>query len=432
MIQLKPNPENHFLCPECGTILPTINAVLIESVHVMADCTCKNCGFTFYQAYPAGHTFLTVLSMGKANGKFYQSDHQHKWLSQSFQKAFRKKEKKAVAIKRIINKKCQNVIILNTLDSLYGHVLLKLYNAFYHIDHQKEFGLVLIIPKIFEWLIPKGCAEIWIVDLKLSELAFAQEGIQKFVSMEFDRFQSIYLSRAYGHPAISDVDVERLTGIAPFDLHVFTLQKPTITFVLREDRIWYRTPLDYWFYRVCRKLKRQRWGNQILSLRQNMLVKEVIKHLRKQLPDVDYNVVGLGTAGTFDGYAADERVNQVDATVERRWCKIYSRSQVVVGVHGSNMLLPTALAAGCVEILPEDRYGNMIQDLTVRYADRRQLFFYRFAEQYARPRSVAKMAEAMILDYQTYHENMCINAYGGHNNLSDQSAKTAMTAVIEK
>ena len=411
MIQLKPSPGTNFICPECGSANTVLAKVIVESIHILGDCTCLACGLDFYQVFPIGHTVDDVLSIGKSSGKLYQPENHPAWLSESVMKAHRGMRKDAVGIRKIIYKKCQNVVILNTLDFLYGHTLLKLCNALYHLDHQKDLGLILIIPKMFEWLVPQGCAEAWVVDLKLSDLAYGYEAIQKFVSQEFDRFQKIYLSKAYSHPDFTNVDVARLTKVKPFDLTTFSQQKPTITFVLREDRLWFRSLADYWLYRVFRKLKALSWGKRILSIRQNQLIKRAIREIRKRLPKATVYVVGLGTTGSFKGHAIDQRKNEVDSAVETLWCNTYSQSHVVVGVHGSNMLLPTALAAGCVEILPEDRYGNIIQDISVRYADRLQLFFYRFVDQYSNPKSVGSKAIAMILDYDLYHNNMCRNHY---------------------
>ena len=411
MIQLKPLPGTNFICPECGSKNSVLTKVIVESIHILGDCTCSVCGLNFYQVLPIGHTVDDVLSIGKTNGRLYQPESHPSWLSDSVMKAHLGMRKDPVGIRKITYKKCENVVILNTLDFLYGHTLLKLYNALYHLDHQKDLGLIIIIPKMFEWLIPEGCAEAWVVDLKLSDLAYGYESIQKFVSQEFERFQKIYLSKAYSHPDFTNVDVTRLTKVKPFDLATFSQQKPTITFVLREDRLWFGSLADYWLYRACRKLKTLSWGRRILSKRQNQLIKGTILEIRKKLPEANVYVVGLGSTGNFKGFAIDQRKIEVDPAVETLWCKIYSQSHVVVGVHGSNMLLPTALAAGCVEILPEDRYGNIIQDIAVRYADRLQLFFYRFVDQYAGPKSVASKVTAMIQDYDLYHKNMCRNLY---------------------
>jgi hypothetical protein len=411
MIELKPKIENYFVCPECRSELPAINDILIQSVHAMADCTCNKCNLGFYQIFPIGHNVEDQLSIRKINKKFYRSSGTESWLFDSLVKAHEGIRKEDVKIEKIVFKDYEDVVILNTLDYLYGHVLLKLYNSLHHLDHQKNIGLILIIPKMFEWLIPIGCAEAWVVDLKLSELAYNYESIQKFVSQQFNRFNAIYLSRAYSHPDFTTIDITRLTGIRPFDLAAFKERKPTITFILREDRWWFTSIADYWFYRICRKLKVLSWGGRILTLRQNRLIKRTIKDIIKKLSQADFYIAGLGSTGDFSGYAVDERETKIDTCVETAWCEIYAKSHVVVGVHGSNMLLPTAFAAGCVEILPQERYGNMVQDISVRYNDRRQLFFYRFADQYSSARSVAAKVVAMVNHYDTYHKNMCRNLY---------------------
>jgi hypothetical protein len=145
------------------------------------------------------------------------------------------------------------------------------------------------------------------------------------------------------------------------------------------------------------------------------LIKKTIHHVRKAIPNCDFFLTGLGRTGSFDRIGIDERRIKLDASTEREWCAIYARSHVVIGVHGSNMLLPTALSAGCVEILPDDRFGNMIQDISVRYNDRKQLFFYRFADQYSSPRAVAEKVIAMLTDFDLYNKNMCENLYAGPN-----------------
>jgi hypothetical protein len=352
-----------------------------------------------------------LLAFGNTTGKYYKGAGTESWLFDSLVKARAGIRKDDIPIEKVVFLRCERVVILNTLDYLYGHVLLKLYNAFYHLDNQPHLGLILIIPKMFQWLIPDGCAEAWIVDLKLSELAFHHESIEHFVAQQFGRFQSIYVSKAYSHPDVAAVDIARLTKVQPFDLARFSASKPVVTFVLREDRWWFHSRPDYWFYRVCRRLGILSWGSRVLSDRQNLLIKRTMRKIRKRLAEVDFYVVGVGRRGSFAGYATDRRAIRVDDAVEFEWCSIYAKSHVVVGVHGSNMLLPTALAAGCVEVLPEERYGNMVQDVSVRYADRRQLFFYRFADQYARPGAVAGKAVGMIEHYDSFYRNMCVNVY---------------------
>jgi len=429
MIQLKPHMDNSFVCPECRANNPTIKEIRFESVNILAECACSSCTFEFYQVLPVGHMVDHPFSIAKQSKKLYRPEGDFNWLSESLLKSHVESRANEVNIEKIIFKKYDKVVILNTLDSLYGHVLLKLYNAFHHLDQPGETGLIIIIPKLCKWLIPPGCAEAWVVDLKLSELIFGYDSIRKFVSREITRFQEVYLSKAYSHPNLSTQATERLTGVTPFNLMNFSKLPRTVTFVLREDRWWLTQVGDYWFYRICRKLNIPSWGNYVLSLRQNKLIKRVIRLIRKEQPDVNFNIVGLGKTGNFEGYANDERQVKVDDSIETAWCKTYARSHIVIGVHGSNMLLPTALAAGCVEVLPQDRYGNMVQDLTVRYSNRLQLFFYRFVDQFANPKSVSSKVLAIFRDYEGYTKNMCNNVYSSPAN--DLLPQMTMMPVIE-
>ncbi len=410
MIRIKPEPENQLLCPKCFQ-KSLLKEIVIQSTFPMADCFCENCDFEFYQTLPIGHTLVDTLSIDKSDNKLYPRDTKKSWLTDALLKACHREKQSKVSIKKVIYKKHDHVVVLSALDYLYGHVLLKLYNSIYHLENHKDLGLIIIIPKSFEWLIPSNCAEVWVVDLALSDLKYSHSFIQKFVSAEFERFKTIYISRSFSHPDFSTIDISRFTGVKPFDMAKFTQAQPTFTFVLREDRWWLPSTLDYWFYRLCRKFRILKIGSRLLALRQNTLVMRTISFIQKKIPDAKFHAVGLGTTGNFKGYAHDDRKSVINDTVERDWCKIYGRSHVVVGVHGSNMLLPTAHAAGCVEILPEDRFGNMVQDISVRYSDRKQLYFYRFAEQYASPRTVANKVISMVENFEIFERNMSTNVY---------------------
>jgi len=352
MIRIKPEGENKFFCPKCAQ--PSkVKEIALKSAFTLADCLCGNCGFAYYQTLPVGHTVVDTVTIDKLNSRLYPWDTKTSWFSEALLKAHLNEKQEAVEITKMIFKKHDQVVVLNTLDFLYGHVLLKLYNSIFHLDHHKDLGLIVIIPKSFEWLVPSGCSEVWIVDVKLSDLVYNHSFIQKFVAREFERFSTIYLSKSYSHPDFTTIDISRFTGIRPFDLANFARLQPTFTFVLREDRWWLPSTLDYWFYRLCRKFGVLKIGSRFLSIRQNALIKKTISFVRKKFPDARFFVVGLGTTGGFRRHTRDERKNTVNDSVERDWCSNYARSHVVIGVHGSNMLLPTAHAAACVEILPD-------------------------------------------------------------------------------
>src|ERR1700704_5895846 len=146
MIELKPEPEILLTCPACRTEGSALKEILIQSAFVMADCTCGTCGLDFYQTLPVGHAVNDTLSIVKSDGRLYSSGATKTWLSEAVLKAHRFAKQDEVAIRKIIFTTHEHVVVLNTLDYLYGHTLLKLYNSIYHLDHHGDLGLIVIIP----------------------------------------------------------------------------------------------------------------------------------------------------------------------------------------------------------------------------------------------------------------------------------------------
>lgn len=424
MIEIKPVTGNVFRCPECNSGDPLIIGIRMHSIYTLGDCKCRYCGVEFYQTLPIGHCINDHVSINKTTGKVLPGIKPDFWMIDVVRKAHRDSRNKPVTVKKVIHEKKSEVIVLNTLDYLYGHVLLKLFNYQRHLRDNRDhnIGLVVIVPRSFEWLIPAEASEAWIVDLSLSELAVEYPALSSFFNDEFKRFDKVWLSTAWSHPDLTSIDIKRMTGIAPFNLEFYTKQSPTVTFVLRDDRWWLSSPLTYLIYRVGRRFRNSRKPlYRLVSWQQERLVGRAIGHIRKKLPEARFFITGFGTSKDFEGLVTDARSMTVNEEKELEWCRIYSHSHVVVGFHGSNMLLPTAFSAGCVEILPEDRYGNILQDIAVRYSDRRQSFFYRFADQYSRPSSVAAKVVSMIRDYDDFNKNMCRNQEGAqkHNEASE-------------
>ena len=94
--------------------------------------------------------------------------------------------------------------------------------------------------------------------------------------------------------------------------------------------------------------------------------------------DIQFSIVGIGKFGEFPSWINDLRSTQINSLTERNWCELYSKSHIVIGVHGSNMLLPSAHAGSTIALMPIDRWGNVIQDFLVKqYDTRKALLLYR-------------------------------------------------------
>jgi hypothetical protein len=413
LVPIKPEVRSGQACPSCASSEVVVGRVLFPGIHVMADAKCRACGLEFLQDLPVGFAVDHAMAIDKRKGTLVHADPALGWIHHPLMRGHQAPSEEDIAIERVVLRECADVIVLNTLDFLYGHVLLKLYNAAHYLERYPQHGLVVIVPRMFQWLVPKGVAEIWVVDLRLGRMQGWYNGIDRWVQQALPRYTSVQLARGYAHPVFADIDMEAFSGVAPFPIEEFSARPPHITFVAREDRLWFAHPLGKFIYRALNRLGLKQSLGRWFVAAQDRLVRRSIRRIRKELPDVRFTIVGLAGGGGLSDVATDLRTRSMDESVERAWVEAYAASQIVVGVHGSNMLLPTAHAAGCIEILPYDRYGNIVQDISVRRHDRLQLFLYRFVDEFAPPVAIARQAVSMFREFDNYHRNNCVNGFGG-------------------
>lgn len=112
---------------------------------------------------------------------------------------------------------------------------------------------------------------------------------------------------------------------------------------------------------------------------QNRNIVNLFSQLKEKFPSVQYTVAGFGTTTSFPSWIDDQRVNTLSIDVEKRLCRIYSESRIVIGVHGSNMLLPSGHAGMTIDLMPKERWGNFAQDIIFQEENHRMSSFrYRF------------------------------------------------------
>ena len=154
----------------------------------------------------------------------------------------------------------------------------------------------------------------------------------------------------------------KFTGVPKHD---FDKEEYKITFVWREDRLW----CNNWIFKVCRKLKLL----QIPLSIQNWNVRRLFSKMQKLLPTAKFAVAGLGKSTNFPEWIEDFRVDKFDEKTERQMCHVYSESRLAIGIHGSNMLLPSGHAGMTIDMI-EERWGNFAQDILYQESDPRLVF----------------------------------------------------------
>lgn len=392
MIKIKPNIEHRSHCPYSGKVLKPVK-VLWQGTHVCVVSESPD-GGEIIDELRIGHAAKTAYSINLAQGKTFGDDkYAEEFLAKPLLNSLQNPQAEQLEIYQEIFKSYDRVIVLNCIDYLYGHSLLKLLNAQRHLESNPDFGLIVIVQKFMRWMVPEGVAEVWTVPISLKNGGCYYPSFAEFVSKQIERFDEVYVSEAYSHP--SQFDISKFTGVAKHD---FNTSEYKITFVWREDRLWCNKLL----FQVCRKLKLL----QIPLTIQNWNVRRLFAKMKKLLPSAKFAVAGLGRSTNFPEWIEDFRVEKFDETTEREMCQVYSESRLVIGIHGSNMLLPSGHAGMTIDMI-EERWGNFAQDILYQESDPRlSSFRYRYLPLQTSLSNLAHIASEMILKRLDFYFHM--------------------------
>lgn len=349
-IQIQPVNTFHPTCVYCKIVLKK-RSMAWQGIHTLSEGFCPKCKSEFFVDLPVGHALNYPFVVDKKKWKVFGSVWADKWFGRPLLVSL--KNPQDGVIKMVVEKKksAKNIVILNCLDYLYGHSLLKLLNAEKLLKDQKNLGLVVIIPKFLRWMVPKGATEIWTVDLPLKKAQSYYPDLDRQVKKELTRFEKVYLSLAFSHPR--DFNIQNFTGVLP---HNFQSKRYRVTFIWREDRPWFFS--DYLAYGA----KKIGFLGPLIWW-QNIKIRILFYLLKRKLPEAKLTVAGIGNKTFFPSWIEDVRFMRPSAQEEKRLCEVYAESRVVVGIHGSNMLLPSAHAGMVINLLPDFKIGNIAQDV---------------------------------------------------------------------
>jgi hypothetical protein len=261
-------------------------------------------------------------------------------------------------------------------------------------------------------MVPDGAAQVWVVGLPLRRGTEWNDWLAREVRQRVETFGHVSLSHALSHPRPDAFDIERFTRVKPFPLGEWDarLARPVVTFIWRDDRPW-PAPAAVPPPHRRGQLRRLMASQSPPKEGQSQLVSELAEALRHDLPALDFAVAGLAEAGgrgDLPAWVEEMRRPESDDDAERGWCERYAASHVVVGVHGSNMLLPSAHAGGVVELIGPERWGNFTQDILLRDAGdcRETLFRYRFVDDSTPPPALAQLVSLLLRKRESFRRLM--------------------------
>jgi len=152
MIPLHPKPFSEFSCPNCGTKL-NVKDWLIPGMRNLVEASCDLCREEFYCDLPAGQALYTPLILSRPTGKVIDP-YNVPWFAKPLEESFRNQSDDIVPFEVEVFKNLSRCVLVNCLDFLYGHCLLKLLTVQYYLDHRADLGCIVVVPKQLRWLVP--------------------------------------------------------------------------------------------------------------------------------------------------------------------------------------------------------------------------------------------------------------------------------------
>jgi hypothetical protein len=338
----------------------------------LAMLSCQSCGIQYYADLPSGHGLTYPMYLFPESGEVHD-ERGVEWFSVWLRDSYFNRSSKPLGFSVKELRPVRKPILLNCLDTLYAHSLYKLLNAQYYIDHCPDYDLIVMIQPFLNWMIPEGTAQVWTVDLPLRKGTEWNDWLASEIKNRISQYSECMLSVAIPCPHPHEVNMERFVKVQPFNVDSWleTTDSPVITYIWRDDRIW--------------------------SNQQKKNVIELANLLRKEFPTMDFAVAGVGHCTDIPGDILNLTFENLDDKTETTLCERYAKSHIAIGVHGSNMSLPSALAGSVIVLIGEDRYGNVIQDLLVNETDvRSALVRYRLMPLASSPQEICALASSLI------------------------------------
>jgi len=389
MTQIFPKISKVFRCPVCDSSLARPR-LLWQGIHVCSQGWCESCQSDVVSDLPHGHAYYEPYQIHRISRKIFGDQNLSlKWFGKVLRDSLEAPEGEAVKLEQRKHIKITRpVVLLNCVDYLYGHSLLKLLNAEALLQEGSK-QVIVIIPKFLQWFVPKGVAEVWTVPLTLGQMRRYWPDLEARIVKELPRLKQVFLAEAYSHPLIQKISF--FTGVSP---HNWQAKKYRITFVYREDRPWF-------FSSSLVFLAKKIGLIGVLNTWQYYKIILLFLFLRSFLPDAQLTVAGLGTQFLFPSWIDDQRVEQFTSDREKKLCQVYAESRVAIGVHGSNMLLPSAHAGSTIDFLLPERMANFAQDILFQPCDqdpRLLAWRYRFLPISTSVWTIARTVRSMVED----------------------------------
>ena len=402
-IFLLSHPDLYIKCPFCDSGSLNLAENIFQGIHFIGKYNCTTCTKSFFQTLPTGHDLDFPISFDESGELLKTDTDVTLWFVRPLLDSLFKEKRIDVTIEKEVFRQTEDAIILNCLDDCFGHAFAKLWNFPILKARYPNKSIIMFLPKRMRWLVPDGVDEVWSFNASFVDLENLLTNLGDEVRKNLlPRFSSVFASKSSTHLGPGTVDLKAFLKTERFDLNKFGNTPPRITFVLREDRFWHPYRVEFFLFKVFVKLQ---LAKNLFVWRQNFLVDRAVRRIKKKLANAEFYATGLNRTGKLSSVITDLRMKSLSAENERQWCDVYSKSHIVIGVHGSNMLIPSALSGGFIEILPRDKIKHIAEDTLVNHSSRYTHFLGRHLDHFVSPALVSQHAISMLKDFDYVYRN---------------------------
>ncbi len=331
-----------FVCPHCPGVALRAGKAVVPGAFTLREAKCPACGRDFLAHLEVAYAERLGATLEKASGETH-SLVSAPWFLSHWQNAWHHRQQRPVRLTREKLRSLQRPLLVNCIDSMYGHCLQRLFDIPQLIKRAPDRDIIVLVQDFARWLVPYGVAEIWSADLSLRDGALWFDDLARQIAERLDALPPVETDGSVGTGA---VDIKSFTRGATFDYgSAAALQSAVVSLIWRDDRCWTSSGHEP--------------DAPEAPEEQATLMTAVAEDLRNTVPELDIAVVGIGARGQFPPWIADLRVAPGGKIDEQRWLRRYAASHAVVGVHGSNMLLPAAHAATVIELVPRGKWQHV-------------------------------------------------------------------------
>jgi hypothetical protein len=337
-IRIYPQIDYEAHCPVDGASLKELE-LCIPGMRALVRGACSVCNVVCYSDLPVGHALWNTATLDSSTGTTHCTRDQN-WFSKQLRRIYFDQAREEVFPIIHRSSRTESIVILNCIDSLYSHCLLKLLNAQRHLNQPDGIGCCVLIPSELKHLVPDGVDEIWEFPVPLSACSRWYSSLDRWIKHQLDGRREAFLSRAFPHPEPGTYDLKLFTkDLPPVSLPT---DGPVVIYSWREDRTW---------------------GTSLGDQKKN--VRELCAGLRKVFRDLSFIIVGAGSKDDSLGPVIDLRESDLTPDTKRTWFAHLAVADCVVGVHGANMMMSSGLSKAVIDLLPRSRFFNSFQDLLI-------------------------------------------------------------------